>query len=77
MNNQSPYGELSERDIYQRIVSADKGRVAVVTSKCLVIDGRVMFQVVDSERLEMKSTRSFASVVLSIIEAVSSEPELA
>lgn len=71
----SPYAELSARDIHQRITTADNGRVSLVTCKCLVIDGRVMFQVVDSQRLEMKSTGSFAGTVLSIIEALA-EPEL-
>ena len=66
----SQYTELSARDIHQRITTADKGRVFVATAKCLVIDGRVMFQVVDTDRLEIKNTSSFAGVVLSIIEAV-------
>lgn len=70
------YTELSAQDVYQRIVTADRGRVSVVTTQCLVIDGRVMFQVVDSKRLEMKNSQSFAGVVLGIIEAVTAVPDV-
>jgi hypothetical protein len=74
VTNSTNYTELTARDVYNRIVNADpRGRVSLVQAQYMVVNGRVMFQVVEPRRLEMKHTASFGQTVLDIVEALSDE----